>query len=69
MHLYQHFNDSYVTILDILKESSISSTVGGEKCQLGQLSLGHSHTSNKNETVYDHFLQEKWMRMYVSYNV
>mgnify|MGYP006890272530 CR=1 FL=1 len=64
MRLYQHFNYSYVTILDILKESSISSTVGGEKCQ-----LGHSHTSNKNETVYDHFLQEKWMRMYAFYNV
>jgi len=39
-----------------LKESS-SSTVGGEKCQLGQLSLGHK--INENVIVYDHFLQEK----------
>jgi len=53
--------------LDILKESS-SSTVGGEKCQLRQLSLGHM--SNENVTVYDHCLQEKWMWLKVCfYNV
>jgi len=43
-----------VHALDILEESS---TVGGEKGQLGQLSLGHK--SNQNVKVYDRFLQEK----------
>ena len=53
MPLYQHvyYFVSGTYALDILKESS-SSTVGREKCQLGQLSLGHK--INENVTVYDH---------------